>query len=83
MRMLHSRKEVDPTAAAVARHVRALRRQRGLCLHELAVQAGIADDTMRRLEQGRTNPQLCTVCRVAKALDVSVNRLLWEEVPDA
>ncbi len=62
----------------VARNVRILREQRGLSLAELARQAGLAKQTLSKLEQGTGNPTVDTLFSIAGALGVPVTRLVAE-----
>ncbi|WP_424638490.1 helix-turn-helix domain-containing protein [Embleya sp. AB8] len=62
----------------VARNVRILRDQRGLSLAELARQAGLAKQTLSKLEQGAGNPTVETLFSIATALGVPVTRLVSE-----
>ncbi|GAA3777460.1 helix-turn-helix domain-containing protein [Streptomyces phyllanthi] len=62
----------------VARNVRLLREQRGLSLAELARQAGLAKQTLSKLEQGTGNPTVDTLFSIAEALGVPVTRLVAE-----
>ncbi|MBL1102648.1 helix-turn-helix transcriptional regulator [Streptomyces sp. 205] len=62
----------------VARNVRLLREQRGLSLAELARQAGLAKQTLSKLELGTGNPTVDTLFSIAGALGVPVTRLVAE-----
>ena len=62
----------------MARSVRLLREQRGLSLAELARQAGLAKQTLSKLEQGTGNPTVDTLFSIARALGVPVTRLVAE-----
>jgi transcriptional regulator with XRE-family HTH domain len=64
--------------SVVARNVRFLREQRGLSLAELARQAGLAKQTLSKLEQGTGNPTVDTLFSIAAALGVPVTRLVAE-----
>ena len=68
----------DPPAitAALSRNVRGLRRAQGLTLDALAARAGISKGMLVQVEQGRTNPSLATLCRLANALATSLPELL-------
>ena len=68
----------DPSAiaAALSRNVRALRLGKHLTLDALAMQAGISRGMLVQVEQGRTNPSLATLCRLANALGVPLPQLL-------
>lgn len=73
----------DQMAATVARNLRATRAVQGLSLDALAARSGVSKGMLVELEQGRTNPSLGTLCRVANALGVAVPRLVeaGEELP--
>nr|WP_257018986.1 XRE family transcriptional regulator [Streptomyces sp. TLI_235] len=62
----------------MARNVRLLREQRGLSLAELARQAGLAKQTLSKLEQGTGNPTVDTLFAISSALGVPVTRLVAE-----
>lgn len=62
----------------VARNVRILREQRGLTLAALARRAGLAKQTLSKLEQGMGNPTVDTLFSIASALEVPVTRLVAE-----
>ncbi|WP_340377847.1 XRE family transcriptional regulator [Streptomyces sp. SS7] len=62
----------------VARNVRLLREQRGLSLAELARQAGLAKQTLSKLERGAGNPTVDTLFSISTALGVPVTRLVSE-----
>lgn len=56
--------------------IRQLRTERGLSQAKLAVMADMDPATLNRLEQGKGNPNLRTLQRVADALNVEVAELL-------
>jgi transcriptional regulator with XRE-family HTH domain len=62
----------------VARNVRILREQREMSLAELARRAGLAKQTLSKLEQGTGNPTVETLFAIATALGVPVTRLVAE-----
>ncbi|WP_433330811.1 helix-turn-helix domain-containing protein [Spirillospora sp. CA-294931] len=64
---------------AVARTVRSLRAGHGWSLDELAGRAGVSKGVLVGLEQGRGNPNLGTLCRIADALGVPLVRLVQVE----
>lgn len=63
-------------AAAVARNVHALRTRRGWTLDTLAGRSGVSKGMLVQIEQGRSNPSIGTLCRVANALGVAMPRLV-------
>lgn len=70
--------EPDAVAEAVRRNVRELRQSRHLTLEALASRAGISKGMVVQIEQGRTNPSLTTLARLAYALGVSLPRLVQD-----
>ena len=65
-------------SALVARNVRRFREERNLSLAELARRAGLAKQTLSTLETGEGNPTVDTLYAIAKALGISVGRLVSE-----
>jgi transcriptional regulator with XRE-family HTH domain len=72
----------DPAdlTSALARILQSLRSERGWSLDQLALRSGVSKGVLVALEQGRSNPNLATVARIADAFGVPVTRLL--DVPD-
>jgi transcriptional regulator with XRE-family HTH domain len=66
----------DPLTAALARNVRSLRQARGWTLAALAARSGVSKGMVVELEQGRTNPSIATVDRLASALGVGLAELV-------
>jgi transcriptional regulator with XRE-family HTH domain len=66
----------DAVGAAVARNLADHRRRRGLSLEQLAKRSGVSKGMLVQIEQGRTNPSIATLCRVANALGVAVARFV-------
>ncbi|WP_030913538.1 helix-turn-helix domain-containing protein [Streptosporangium amethystogenes] len=73
---------MDPETitAAVANNVRAQRAHRQMTLDELAARSGVSRGMLVQVEQGRTNPSITTLTRIADALGVTVARMV--EVSD-
>ncbi|WP_113699749.1 helix-turn-helix domain-containing protein [Nonomuraea lactucae] len=65
---------------AIANNVRAQRSHRGLTLDALAARSGVSRGMLVQVEQGRTNPSVSTLTRIASALGVTLARLV--EVAD-
>lgn len=61
---------------AIASNVRAQRARRGLTLDALAARSGVSRGMLVQVEQGRTNPSVSTLTRIASALGVTVARLV-------
>lgn len=53
-----------------------LREERGVTQEQLAFDAGITSSALSRIERGLNSPGWMTVRRIAKALDVSLVRLV-------
>ncbi|QLL09464.1 helix-turn-helix domain-containing protein [Mycobacterium vicinigordonae] len=59
--------------------LRAVRRQRGLTLEELADQTGLTKSYLSKIERGQSTPSIAVALKVARALDVDVGRLFSDE----
>jgi transcriptional regulator with XRE-family HTH domain len=57
------------------RHVRSLRRARGLTQEGLAERCGLSTDTIRRLEHGSFSPSLDTLRKLVGGLDILLSTL--------
>lgn len=75
--------EETAIATAVALRIGALRKGLGLSFDALAHRAGVSKGTLVQIEQGRANPAISTLCRLAAALQVSVADLLAVPEPAA
>jgi transcriptional regulator with XRE-family HTH domain len=75
-RIADAMNDPDEVAAAVARNLADHRRRRGLSLEQLAQRSGVSKGMLVQIEQGRTNPSIATLCRVANALGVAVARFV-------
>lgn len=72
----------EQVTAAVARNVRAYRIHRSWTLDVLAARASVSKGMLVQIEQGRTNPSIATLCRLADGLGVPLARLVEvAEVP--
>nr|WP_314432957.1 helix-turn-helix transcriptional regulator [uncultured Brevundimonas sp.] len=67
----------------VARNVRSLRERAGLSQEELAHVARLHTTYLSGIENGRRNPTLDVIERMASALDVEASALLARESTDA
>ncbi|QQW35315.1 helix-turn-helix domain-containing protein [Mycobacterium marinum] len=59
--------------------LRAVRRQRGLTLEQLAQRAGLTKSYLSKIERGQSTPSIAVALKVARALDVDVGRLFSDE----
>jgi transcriptional regulator with XRE-family HTH domain len=62
--------------STLARILQALRSERGWSLDQLALRSGVSKGVLVALEQGRSNPNLATLARIADAFGVPVTHLL-------
>jgi transcriptional regulator with XRE-family HTH domain len=72
---------VDAFVRTVAANIRALRRDAGLTLAELAADAGLGKSTLAQLESGRANPSVETLWAIGAALRVPFARIVEEVGP--
>lgn len=71
--------ETDPTRAvqaAVATRIAALRKSRRLSFDQLAARCGVSKGMLVQIEQGKANPSIGTLCRIASGLGASVAELV-------
>ncbi|MFF3668853.1 helix-turn-helix domain-containing protein [Microtetraspora malaysiensis] len=68
--------DLETISAAIATNVRGQRAHRGMTLDELAARSGVSRGMLIQIEQGRTNPSINTLSRIAEALGVTVGRLV-------
>ena len=60
--------------------LRAVRRERGLSLRELAKRLDVSPSLISQVETGRASPSVSTLYAMAQVLSVSVDDLLFDEV---
>ena len=60
--------------------LRAVRRERGLSLRDLAKRLDVSPSLISQVETGRASPSVSTLYAMAQALSVSVDDLLFDEV---
>jgi transcriptional regulator with XRE-family HTH domain len=66
----------EEVTAAVARNTRRLRTARGWSLDQLASRSDLSKGMLVHLEQGRTNPSLSTLCKLAETFGLTVASLV-------
>jgi transcriptional regulator with XRE-family HTH domain len=66
----------EEVAGSLAANLRRLRALRGWSLEAVAERAGVSKNTVIQVEQGRANPSISTLCRLADALGVGVASLI-------
>ncbi len=72
------RKELDPEVRAFGLVIQWWRRRRKLSPEGLAARAGLARQTVPNIEKGWVDPKLGTQLRLARALRVSLVRLVTQ-----
>ena len=60
----------------IARRIKELRKQQGLTVQELAYRCDIERSNMSRIEAGRTNLTIKTLCLICNALHISLKELV-------
>jgi transcriptional regulator with XRE-family HTH domain len=60
--------------------LRAVRRERGLSLRDLAKRLDVSPSLISQVETGRASPSVSTLYAISQALSVSVDDLLFDEV---
>ena len=68
------RLDVDE-ARRFGRYIRQLREDRGLTQSELATRAGLAVDSVRRIERGQLSPSLRSMAKLAGGMEISLHSL--------
>lgn len=61
--------------------LRAIRLERGLTQQQLADAIGVTKSTMAKYDRGALEPNLTNVCRIADALNVSLDYLVYGKEP--
>lgn len=61
---------------AIARRIAQLRKGKQQSFDELAIRSGVSKGMLVQIEQGRANPSIATLCRLAAGLGVSVADLI-------
>lgn len=69
------REDEDQLNRHFGRHVRSLRRARGMTQEVLAIRSGLSADTIRRLEHGNFSPSLDTLRKLCLGLDLMLSTL--------
>lgn len=71
----------EALTTAVGRRVGEARRKLGLSQDQLAALSGASKGTIVQIEQGRANPSITSLCRLAVALEMSVEDLVSAPEP--
>jgi DNA-binding XRE family transcriptional regulator len=68
--------EQDALSAGVGRNVRAARQRRGWTLDYLAARSSVSKGMVVAIEQGRTNPSIQVLSRIAECLGTTLSQLV-------
>lgn len=68
--------EIAALNSRIARSLNQVRTSRSLTFDQLARKSGVSKGMLVQIEQGRTNPSVATLCRIANALGVTVSRFV-------
>jgi putative transcriptional regulator len=60
----------------IGKNISTIRRKKGLTQLDLASACGMETNSLGRIENGRTNPTVKTLLKLAKALDVKLTELV-------
>lgn len=72
----HSLDEGELLIGVIAGRVALLRKRKQQSFDELAARSGVSKGMLVKLEQGKVNPSISTLCRLASGLGVSVAELI-------
>lgn len=73
--VVHDTRRCLDSGRSFGRHVRSLRRARGMTQEVLAERCGLSADTIRRLEHGSFSPSLDTLRKLCAGLDLMLSTL--------
>ncbi|MFG1945714.1 helix-turn-helix domain-containing protein [Nonomuraea sp. NPDC048826] len=73
---------ISAVAAAVSRNVRTYRTNLQWTIDQLAARARVSKGMIAQVEQGKTNPSIATLARLANALGVNIGTLVESEPPE-
>jgi transcriptional regulator with XRE-family HTH domain len=83
LRAVRTRPGEPPLMAVVSSRIRARREERRLSLDRLAELSQVSKGLLVHIENGRANPSIATLCKVAAALGASVADLVQVSGPQA
>ncbi len=63
-------------AEKLGRNLKRIRMEKGISQGDIARELGVSRGFVSNLENGKTNPTLATITRLAKAVDVTTDELL-------
>ena len=67
---------MESESARLGKNLKQIRTQKGMTQGDIVRTLGVSRSFVSNIENGKTNPTLSTIKRIADALGVSVDRLL-------
>ena len=67
---------LDEYMVELGMRIRELRLKSGMSLRTCGLMLGIHHNQLQKIEQGKANPTLATICKIASGFDVDVRDLL-------
>lgn len=61
---------------SIGKRIRALRKENGMSLQDLAYRIGMEKSNLSVIENGKSNPQILTYAKIASALQTSLSQLM-------
>lgn len=70
---------MDLINRTVSENIKALRKEKGLSLDELAALSGVSKSMLAQIERGNGNPTLSTLWKIAGGMQISFNELVMRK----
>ncbi len=64
---------------SVGKKILFIRKKKNLSIEELSKRSGVSKSMLSQIEQGKTNPTVITVWKIARSLDISMEKLMDTE----
>ncbi len=68
--------DISTLTAVIGTNINEVRSQRALTFDQLAKLSGVSKGMLVQIEQGKTNPSIGTLCKIANALGVAVSKFI-------
>lgn len=68
--------DISTLTAVIGHHINEARTSRSLTFDQLAKLSGVSKGMLVQIEQGKTNPSIGTLCKIANALGVAVSKFI-------
>ncbi len=67
---------VNNTPPPIGKNIIQIRKQKNISLEELSNRSGVSKSMLSQIEQGKTNPTVVTVWKIARSLDMPISELM-------